>query len=1127
MEQQLAHFSLEKLLEHSNSLFQILDSNLNIIEISNAWCLNIGYEKVEIKGKSWIDFIFVSDVQSVKNIIQGLRKELLTEVNFQYRCQSKQGNLIWLESVAYLDGERLIVSSTDITSLKKTEDDLNQLKNTHNAVLDTITFGLYYVKNTKVVWANKAFYKMFDVTEEEVINKDLVVFYKKVEDFHRLYEDAYEALVKGEIYEGEVELCVKPGVVDWVRFIGKTLVPGKPKEGTVWLIEIITEQKKNAENLNLFKKSIDNSGDAIYWLDKQANFTYFNKVGYQMLGYTKEEFSRLTLFDINPNYSKEHWDELWEDCEKRKEEKNILRQLESTQIKKDGELFPVEVSTNHFWINENEYHIARVRDITERNRNELILHKFKASIDYALDGVYWINREGGFDYVNDQACNMLGYTREELLLLKLPDIDSSVILEDHKKRWDEAFAQEISFGIHQNSIQIKKDGVLLPVEVNAIFVRVNKRSFLITYVKDISERKRQEEIILKNQKLLVESQRIAKMGSWEIDVPTGKLSWNKETFEIFGYEKDEVEPTMELFYRLINPNDVQIAVDHLQDIYDHLRVEEFECRTLDTDGEDKYLLIAGDIELDEEGKLVRIFGIVQDITEKKISEQQLIKAKQKAEESEERFKALHNASFGGLAVHDKGVILDCNQGLSEITGYEIEELIYKNGLLLIAPDDREFVMNNIKSGNERPYVVNGIRKNGESYPVRLEARNIPYKGKLVRSVEFRDITDQRKAEKEILEAKERAEESEYFLQESQRSGNIGSFKINLLTEEWIATETLLRIIGETGQVCKYEEMFSLIHPDDYLRVAQYFKNEILIEKKPFDIEYRIYKKSDHQLRWLHAVGKLYLNDENEVAEVLGTIQDITERKLIEEERKKMNVLLENSVKERTEQLQQANRDLEAFAYSVSHDLRAPIRHIDGFLRLMYNAMKPVDAKIESYYEKIIKSSKGMSVMIDELLSFSRLGRTKINYSDVNLQQVVAEILEQFKPDYVKRNIQWNIHNLPIVQGDPVLLKIVFENLISNAIKYTSKRENAIIEIGKKNNTSSQFHLFVKDNGAGFDMAYKDKLFGVFQRLHKSDEFEGVGIGLANVKQIITKHNGTIDVVSEVDKGTTFIITIPK
>ncbi|MFN4150102.1 MAG: PAS domain S-box protein, partial [Candidatus Sericytochromatia bacterium] len=251
--------------------------------------------------------------------------------------------------------------------------------------------------------------------------------------------------------------------------------------------------------------------------------------------------------------------------------------------------------------------------------------------------------------------------------------------------------------------------------------------------------------------------------------------------------------------------------------------------------------------------------------------------------------------------------------------------------------------------------------------------------------------------------------------------------------------------------------------------------------------------------------------------------DITEKNKIQKEIKMLNQNLEEKVKERTILLEQANKELESFAYSVSHDLRAPIRHIDGFSALLKNSLKNITPESEQYFQKINLASSKMSKMIDDLLKFSRLGRKVLEKTDVDLNILIKEVIEQYKPDIVGRNVEFIIGELPIVKGDKGLLQIVFENLISNALKFTSKKDLAIIEINQCENCNKGCNIYIKDNGVGFDMTYVDKLFGVFQRLHTEREFTGTGIGLANIKQIIQKHGGTIRGEGEIDKGATFYV----
>ena len=230
---------------------------------------------------------------------------------------------------------------------------------------------------------------------------------------------------------------------------------------------------------------------------------------------------------------------------------------------------------------------------------------------------------------------------------------------------------------------------------------------------------------------------------------------------------------------------------------------------------------------------------------------------------------------------------------------------------------------------------------------------------------------------------------------------------------------------------------------------------------------------------------------------------------------------------RGELLQAANKELEAFSYSVSHDLRAPLRHIDGYAALLSKtAGEALNDKARRYLETISASAKQMGQLIDDLLVFSRMGRQEMLHSTVNLNQLAKTVIHDLRLDLQDKTISWTISSLPDVPGDPAMLRQVFMNLLTNAVKFTATRPTPRIEIGAIRNTPGEVTVFVRDNGVGFDMQYVNKLFGVFQRLHRNDEFEGTGIGLANVRRIIHRHGGRPWAEGALDQGATFYFTLP-
>jgi PAS domain S-box-containing protein len=266
----------------------------------------------------------------------------------------------------------------------------------------------------------------------------------------------------------------------------------------------------------------------------------------------------------------------------------------------------------------------------------------------------------------------------------------------------------------------------------------------------------------------------------------------------------------------------------------------------------------------------------------------------------------------------------------------------------------------------------------------------------------------------------------------------------------------------------------------------------------------------------------------EITHFIAIVLDISDRKRVEAQIRQLNATLEERVQQRTEELEAANRELEAFSYSVSHDLRAPLRHINSYVELLrHDSGASLPAASRHYLEQIEDSAGRMGRLIADLLTFSKTATSELRRERVDLNRLVKEAIHHLGPEINGRKVAWKQGRLPEVQGDRALLRLALTNLLANAVKYTRPREPAEIEIGCSSRPGAETVVFVRDNGVGFDMSHANKLFGAFQRLHSAAEFEGTGIGLANVRRIIARHGGRTWGEGKVNGGATFYFSLPK
>jgi PAS domain S-box-containing protein len=319
-----------------------------------------------------------------------------------------------------------------------------------------------------------------------------------------------------------------------------------------------------------------------------------------------------------------------------------------------------------------------------------------------------------------------------------------------------------------------------------------------------------------------------------------------------------------------------------------------------------------------------------------------------------------------------------------------------------------------------------------------------------------------------------------------------------------------------------DKPFSMFVTFDTKKIFNQFMDRLFKSKVRESCEL-ILRSGENILSEVHLTG--IVTENREQCFVIAV--DLTELNKAEKDIRNLNDELEHRVIQRTEQLEAANKELEAFSYSVSHDLMAPLRHISGFAEILireYNKQLPEDAR--RYLDNISGSVKKMGALIEDLLRFSKIGRAEIRKETLMMNRVVEDALLLIRPFIMERKVNWNIETLPEVQGDYNLLRQVWVNLLDNAVKYSGKRDEALINVGFRDEPK-EIVFYVKDNGVGFNMKYAFKLFCVFQRLHSSSQFDGTGIGLANVRRIISRHGGRTWAEAEEDNGATFYFSLPK
>jgi PAS domain S-box-containing protein len=774
------------------------------------------------------------------------------------------------------------------------------------------------------------------------------------------------------------------------------------------------------------------------------------------------------------------------------------------------------------------------RDATERKRHQESLRKseerYRRLVELCPDALIVVLHEGQIVFVNTAAQKLLGVGGAEQLLGKPfldfvhPDARENVNarLRDASERANGTWNTDGGSRFIEETL-VRADGTEITVELSATRLTFEEEPAVQVILHDVTGQKAAAEALRESEARKTAILETSLDAIVSIDHKGVVREWNSAAEKIFGHRREKA--LGQKLESLIVP--ASLTEKYLPGLADYLTsgVASLIGRPVEViakrqNGEQFPMELALTQVPGREPAFFTAF--IRDITDRKRAEEAL-------RHSEARKAAvLETALDAIISMDEEGKVIEWNPAAERIFGYSRELAMGRDMAELIVPKSntelhRKGLAKFLQSGRGRMLghrtEMMALRANGAEFPVELTITKIPGDGPLVFTTFVRDITERRRTE----EALRKSEERFRLLVEGVEDYAIYMLDTHGRITTWNAGAE--RIMGYRAQEIIGRRFHRFYTPDDVERKKPDQALAVATAEGRFQDE-RWQVRKDGTQYWASFVITALRDESGKLTGFSTIARDITKRKHAEDEIRRLNAELERRVQERTAELQAAYQEMEAFSYSISHDLRAPLIHIAGFVEMLKSDLGPkIDEKSSRHLQTICDSTESMGRMIADLLTFSRIGRAEMHKTRFPLADTVKDVQRDLQAQTQNRKITWTIAPLPEVYADPFLLRQALFNLLSNAIKYTRKRSEAQIEISVE--TTEKEHIFaVRDNGAGFDMKYASKLFGVFQRLHPASEFEGTGIGLANVRRIIARHAGRTWAEGTIDGGATFYFSLP-
>lgn len=885
------------------------------------------------------------------------------------------------------------------------------------------------------------------------------------------------------------------------------LNPIQTESGAFVLASIIdiTERKRAEER---FRIVVEAAPSAMMMVNGDGRITLVNKQAEKLFGYDREELLGQPIEMLVPErYRSSHPDDR-RSFSKQPMARAMGAGRDLYGLCKDGSEVPIEIGLNPIETSEGAFVLTSIIDITHRKRAE---ERFRRLIEHAPNGMVMVDQRGKISLINAQIEKWFGYSRDELIGQPIEMLVPQRFRSHHSDSRN-GFIKNPSprpMGAGRDLYGLRKDGHEFPVEIGLTPIDTEQGTMILGTIVDITERKLAEQKMRRSQEQLAGVIGSAMDAIITVDEEQRIVLFNAaaETMFLFPAE-DAIGQPIDRFIperfraghrghieKFSNTNVTQRTMGTLGALYG-----------MRANGQE-FPIEASISQIDSEGeKLLTV--ILRDITQRKRAEAAF----------KEQRQVLDLAPVFILDPVNEQLVF-WNTGAQQMYGWDEKQALGKTPCDLLStvyPEPREKLQAILFARGHWEGELLHTRQDGEQIVVASHwvlHRDDHGKPKAILEVN-NDITNWRRAEEKLTRLATAVDQSGDSIVITDTDGNIQyvnpAFEqtTGYSSEEVIGTNPRF-LKGGKAKVEYYENLWKTITSG--AQWTGHFTN----------------RKKDGTLFEEEASISPVRDGAGKIVSFVAVKRDVTERMRVQEEIRQLNEELEQRVADRTAQLQAANKELEAFSYSVSHDLRAPLRHINGFSQaLLEDYADQLDACGKSYLQEVRKASQEMAQLIDDVLQLARVTRSEMHREEVSLSDLARAVIADLGKMSNGRAIDVNIEEGLSTRGDKRLLRIVLVNLLGNAWKFTSKESDAKITFGGGQQSNGEVTYFVRDNGAGFDMSYVSKLFGAFQRLHTAGEFEGTGIGLATVQRIVVRHGGRVWAEGKIDEGATFYFTLP-